>query len=117
MDPDATDPALVGACGLFCGACRSYRKGRCPGCRQNAKASWCKVRSCCLRQGFATCADCPDHPDPRTCVLFQNAVARLFGWVFRSDRAACIRRIRQVGRDAFAREMAAAGRQSLRPGT
>ena len=49
---------LVARCGLYCGACGSYLKGRCPGCRENVKATWCKVRACCGEHSYASCADC-----------------------------------------------------------
>ena len=28
----------VAACGLYCGACRKFVKGQCPGCKANTKA-------------------------------------------------------------------------------
>lgn len=37
----------VAYCGLYCGACKSHRKGKCPGCRENSKATWCEIRKCC----------------------------------------------------------------------
>jgi len=113
MDTVTANPDLVAYCGLYCGACKAYVAGRCPGCRENTKASWCKVRSCCIGSSFATCADCPTYADPRQCRSYNTLVSRLFGFIFRSDRAACIDRIDQVGREAFAREMAAARRPSL----
>lgn len=42
----------IAACGLYCGACRKYLKGKCLGCRQNDKAAWCKIRQCCQAKGF-----------------------------------------------------------------
>ena len=36
------DAAYVAACGLYCGACRKFVKGQCPGCWENKKADWCK---------------------------------------------------------------------------
>ena len=41
-----SDKELIAACGLYCGACRKYLAERCPGCRLNEKAAWCKIRSC-----------------------------------------------------------------------
>jgi hypothetical protein len=115
MNPDSitTNPELVAYCGLYCGACKAYRSGRCPGCRKNEKAGWCKVRACCISTGRSTCADCTTHPDPRQCGIHNNFISRLFGFVFRSNRAACVDRIRAIGREGFAGEMAKAGRHSL----
>jgi hypothetical protein len=114
MLPIVADPALVAACGLYCGACRKHRAGKCPGCLQSERLGWCKVRGCCVEQGYATCADCVAFYDPRDCARFQNPIARTIGFLLRSDRAACIDRIHEIGRDAFACEMAAAGAQTIR---
>ncbi len=113
VETTTTNPDLVAYCGLYCGACGAYRHGRCPGCRLNNKAAWCKVRTCCIASKYATCADCTTHVDPRQCPGFNNLVSRLFGLIFRSNRAACIDRIDRIGREAFAREMAATGRRTL----
>jgi len=113
MDTVTSNPDLVAYCGLYCGACKAYLAGRCPGCRENQKAGWCKVRACCSASGYATCADCTTHVVPSQCAKFNNLISRLFGFVFRSNRAACIGRIDRIGREAFAREMAAARRHSL----
>jgi hypothetical protein len=107
------DAALVACCGLYCGACGSYLRGRCPGCRLNERAGWCKVRACCLASGRADCAECPTHADPRECSKYHNLISRVFGFIFRSDRRKCVLRIREVGREAFSRDMAAARRQSM----
>jgi len=113
LAPIAIDPNLVSACGLYCAACRSYRKAKCPGCHGNAKASWCKVRSCNLERGTRTCAECTDHPDPMSCPKFANPVAAVIGFLLNSDRAAGIRLVRARGRDEYARVLAASGRQAL----
>jgi len=34
-----TDINNIAACGLHCGACRKFLSGKCPGCRNNEKAS------------------------------------------------------------------------------
>ena len=107
------DKKLVAYCGLYCGACRRYLAGGCPGCRENAKATWCAVRSCCTDHGFSSCADCAECTDPTTCKKFNNFVSRVFGFVFRSNRAKCIECIRKNGIEAFADDMAALRAQSM----
>ena len=113
MDTVTPDPNLVAYCGLYCGACRAYLAGSCPGCRENTRGRWCRVRTCCISGGHATCAGCTSHLDPRHCAKFNNLISRVFGFVSRSNRAACIDRIDRIGRQGFAREMAAARRQTL----
>ena len=108
------DAGLVARCGLYCGACRSYLKGKCKGCSENVKATWCAIRSCCGEREIATCADCADFPDPRDCKKFDNLISRLFGLVMRSDRAACIDQVRELGLEGHAAAMAALGRPSIR---
>jgi hypothetical protein len=107
------DQNLIAACGLYCGACRSYLHGRCPGCPTNEKAKWCGVRSCCLQRGYKSCADCADFSNVKDCKKYNNWIARLFGLIFRSNRAACIALIREQGYPVFATDMAAKKRQSL----
>ena len=100
------DPSLVAYCGLYCGACGSYLKGKCPGCAMNAKASWCKVRACCIGNSYSSCAGCEQMPDIMDCGNFNNIISKLFALFMRSDRPACIRAIKEQGRDAYARDMA-----------
>jgi len=113
MLPIVADETLVARCGLYCGACGAYRRGRCPGCAGNEKATWCQVRSCCHAAGFQSCAECTTHPDPSDCRKYNNIIARVFGWIFRSNRRACILQIRQQGLTGHAQLMAQQGRQSL----
>ena len=107
------DADLVAHCGLYCGACRGYLKDKCPGCRDNEKARWCKVRTCCRAKDYATCADCEEYADPHECKKFHNFISRIVGFVLSSDRRACIYRIRDVGAEEFAREMAESERQTI----
>lgn len=97
---------LVACCGLYCGACKSYLHSKCRGCRENAKAAWCKVRSCCLEQQITTCAECSAFPNTTACNRYNNFISRLFGWVFDSDRAACIAQIKRIGLGGHAKAMA-----------
>jgi hypothetical protein len=114
MTSVVTDPKLVAYCGLYCGACRAYRKGRCPGCAENEKAGWCKIRACCIENDYTSCAACTQFANVADCKKFDNFLAKVFGFVFRSDRKACIARIKEIGAEAYAAEMAAQGRQSIR---
>ena len=97
---------LVAYCGLYCGACKSYLKSRCQGCGKNEKASWCKVRSCCIGKSISSCAECTEYPTPNDCRMFHNLIARLFGLLFHSDRGACIEQIRTFGLEGHAQRMA-----------
>ncbi len=114
MKEIVSNPTLVAYCGLYCGACRKYQKDNCPGCHENEGAKWCKLRSCCMSEGYASCADCEQFQNPNDCVKFNNFMSRIFGLIFRSDRAACIRRIRETGIEAYADYMARQKLQSLR---
>jgi hypothetical protein len=116
MTQIVADPKLVAYCGLYCGACGAHLKGRCPGCHQNQRASWCKVRICCLTNALGSCADCKEHDQPSDCKKFNNIISKLFGLIFRSDRAACIRQIKQLGIQCHAENMAQSGRQSIKRG-
>jgi hypothetical protein len=107
------DPKLIAACGLYCGACKKYLAGSCPGCAGNDKATWCNVRTCTREHGWASCAECTEHADPATCKTHDNVIARLFGLVFDSNRRACVLELRARGPEGFARFMTERKRQSL----
>lgn len=98
-----TDRNLVAYCGLYCAACRKYIAGKCPGCPKNVKASWCKIRTCCMDNNYKTCADC--KMNLLECKKFNNFFSKLFALIFRSDRERCIYRIREIGEDEYAKEM------------
>lgn len=106
------DASRIAACGLYCGACRKYIKGVCPGCHQNEKASWCKIRQCCQNKGYATCAQC--EMNVKECKIHSNFIGKVFAFLFNSDRAACIRYIKENGAEAFAQEMAQRKMQTIK---
>ena len=101
-------------CGLYCGSCGAYKKSKCSGCHTNKKATWCKVRSCCIENKYHSCADCKDYKDPMDCKNFNNFMSKIFGFLFKSDRAACIRQIREKGIEKHAEIMAENGWQSIK---
>ena len=109
------DQNLVAYCGLYCGACGSYLKGSCAGCKENIKAAWCKTRACCIENNYSSCADC-QKMDFRDCRKFSNFISKLFGLILRSDRPACISRIKEIGYEQYAVEMACSRRQSVKRG-
>ncbi|MFZ5867269.1 MAG: DUF3795 domain-containing protein [Thermodesulfobacteriota bacterium] len=109
-----SNPGLVAYCGLYCGACRAYLKEGCPGCHDNQKASWCKIRSCCIDEGLATCVDCKQFSDPNDCKKFNNVVAKVFSLLFRSNRAACLRQVRDLGIQGHADNMSRLKRPTIR---
>jgi hypothetical protein len=107
------DKNLIASCGLYCGACGSYLKGKCPGCKENTKASWCKTRQCCIENNYASCADCTKI-EFMDCKKFNNLFSRFFGLIMRSDRPACIRRIKETGYEQYAIEMSTNKLQSIK---
>lgn len=106
------DLNLVAACGLYCGSCGSYLKGKCKGCRENAKAAWCKIRSCCIENNYKSCADC-GKIELKDCKKFNNLIGKIVGLILNSDRSACIKRIKEAGYEQYAKEMAQSERHSL----
>jgi hypothetical protein len=114
MKEVTADKNLIAYCGLYCGACKKYLAGSCPGCHENNKASWCNIRSCNIEHGYSSCADCKEFTNPMDCKKFNNFISKIFALVFKSNRAACIAKIRESGYDGFAKYMAENGLQSIR---
>jgi len=109
-----SDSKLVAYCGLYCGACKRYRQEKCQGCHENEKATWCKVRSCCMNNQFSSCAECKEFSDPNDCKMFNNFMSKIFAFIFRSNRAACIQQIRDIGIQGHADKMSELKLQSLK---
>ncbi|HLN19295.1 MAG TPA: DUF3795 domain-containing protein [Patescibacteria group bacterium] len=108
------DSKSIAFCGLYCGACGKYLKGKCPGCAKNEKASWCTVRKCCIESGIMSCADCKVHATASECKKFNNIFSKLFGFIFGSDRQASVDFIKEKGYDAYASEMTDKKMQSIK---
>lgn len=105
---------LVAYCGLYFGACGFYLRDRCPGCHDNNKASWCKVRICCLEHSYSSCADCGEFENPGECKKYNNLVSKIVGFVLRSDRAACVMQIKKMGIQGHADLMARQKKQTIK---
>ncbi len=113
MPEFVADPGAIAFCGLYCGACKRYLRGKCPGCAGNEKASWCKIRSCCLEAELRSCADCRQVSELAQCKKLNNLMGKIFALIFRSNRQACLELIRERGYEEYAAYMAREGRQSL----
>ncbi|MFW3145212.1 MAG: DUF3795 domain-containing protein [Thermoplasmatota archaeon] len=114
MVPVKPNKDLVAYCGLYCGECGKFKKGRCQGCAGNEKASWCKIRSCCIDHGYHTCADCREFSDPYECKQLNNLMAKAFSLIFGSDRGSALEMIKKNGRQSYAEEMVNIGRMTPR---
>ena len=100
-----TDVSLIAKCGLYCGSCKRYLKGKCPACTENEKASWCKIRLCTIKKGILNCSDCDEYKNVMDCSIFNNFMSRFFGVILNSDRNKCIDRIKELGMENYAQEM------------
>ena len=97
----------IAFCGLFCGNCGNFKRGRCKGCAEEAWFKMCRVRPCAIEKGFATCAECEEL---ETCKILNNFIAKIFSFIFRSDKMASLRMIRDEGMEEFIAFKAAQGK-------
>jgi len=108
------DKNLIAYCGLYCGACRQYLHEKCQGCHQNAKATWCKIRSCNIENNYQSCADCTQFANPKDCKKFNNFMSKFFALVFRSDRAGCVAAIKNMDYENYSIMMAENKMQTIK---
>lgn len=107
MEKEILNKELVSYCGLYCGACRKYIDEKCPGCHGNEKATWCKIRKCCIENNYLSCAECKEFENPLYCNKFNNLFSKLFEFFYRSNRKACIEMIKEKGYEEYVKKMAA----------
>jgi hypothetical protein len=105
---------LIAFCGLYCAACGKYLNGKCKGCPENEKATWCAVRTCCKNNNYKSCADCKEFSNAMDCKKYNNFMSKVFGFIFRSDRNACIEMIKKEGYENFAKYMTENRLQSMK---
>ncbi len=106
---------LIAACGLYCGSCRKYIAGKCPGCKENTKASWCKIRSCNNENYTPNCSQCT-LVAKGDCKILNNSVGKVFKWIFKTDRLASLRYISRYGQDAYVYKMTELKQMSVKVG-
>ena len=100
------DEKLISYCGFYCGACPKYQKGQCSGCKGDAPDcakgySACKVRPCCLDNGYSSCADCQKYESVRECKDYNPLMIRFGQFVSRTNRRKGIEMIREKGTTEF----------------
>jgi hypothetical protein len=69
----------IGCCGAYCKTCKPFIDGYCKGCkigyetgeRDIAKAR-CRIKVCCIKQNFKTCADCSLYSSCETIGSFHS---------------------------------------------
>lgn len=100
------DQELISYCGLYCGACKSYLKEKCPGCRIDGKYKKCKMKPCCIENNYQSCADCKEFVNVMDCTKYTNKLWNIMEFLFQTKRSACIDYIRKEGYESFANHMA-----------
>lgn len=105
---DESKSQLVAYCGLFCGGCGSYTRGRCKGCKDGGGFSSCKVRICSIDREYRSCAECEEVLD---CKKLNNFISKVMAFIFRSDRKGNLQGIKEMGIERWAEERSASGKK------
>jgi len=66
-----------------------------------------------MEHTLQSCADCTVI-EPMDCKKYTNAMSKLVGFVLNSNRGACIARIKNIGYEGFALEMAENKTQTIK---
>jgi hypothetical protein len=69
----------VGCCGAYCKTCRSFAEKVCYGCKlgysngeRDISKAKCKIKVCCIKRAYNSCADCLDYNSCRIVNEFYN---------------------------------------------
>jgi len=67
----------IGCCGAYCRTCKVYTQNLCKGCKigydtgeRDLSKAKCAMKVCCVRHGFASCADCEAYASCETLLAF-----------------------------------------------
>jgi len=107
------DPKLVAYCGLYCGTCSKFKNGKCDGCAANEKATWCKIRTCNIENNFTNCSQCT-ITTPEDCKKLNNAIGKVFKFIFKTDRLASLQYIKNSGELQYAEKMVSLNQMSIK---
>lgn len=105
MEDLSPNTELIAKCGLYCGGCKKYQKGNCGGCDAYVKATWCKIRTCCINKQITSCANCDEYENTKDCDKHKGFIINTFSIVFNSDRHACNAYIKKNSAESFAKLM------------
>jgi hypothetical protein len=93
----------LGCCGAYCKTCKVFIENLCKGCKLGYKngerdinKAKCKMKICCIKNNFYSCADCPRYSLCNTINEFYNKN----GFKYKKYKQA-IEYIRQNGYDKF----------------
>ncbi len=107
------DVNLLAYCGLYCGACAKYLKGKCPGCKENVKAKWCKIRTCNIENSYLNCSECNIN-SISVCKKLNNPIAKVFQLIFKTDRIASLNYIKENGAAIYCEKMSSLGQMAIK---
>lgn len=114
MPETTNDSGLIACCGLYCGACGAYLRKKCPGCRDNIRATWCGVRKCCGLRHLRSCADCTTHANLYDCTALNNSISKVIGFLTNSSRVRSVKRLKELGPEGYARFMSEQGLKGVK---
>jgi hypothetical protein len=101
-----TNENLISYCGFYCGACPKFLKGQCKGCKGDTPGcalgyNACKVRPCCLENGYSSCADCKKYDSVRDCKDYNPLMIRFGQFITKTNRRKGIEMIKEKGIAGF----------------
>jgi hypothetical protein len=102
--------SLISYCGFYCAACPKYLKGDCQGCKGDSPKcavgyKACKVRPCCIENGFSSCAECDKHESVKDCKLYNPFMIRFGQFMTQTNRGKGIEMIKEKDEQEFIKFM------------
>ncbi len=98
--------SLISYCGFYCGACKKFTDKECEGCKGESALcavgyEACKVRPCCIENGFNTCADCTKYESVKDCKIYNPILIRFGQFITRTNRRKGVEMIKEKGESEF----------------
>ncbi len=99
---NTSDEKLAAPCGLYCGICGDFNKGRCTGCTVRSPYDEnCDIIKCATDKKVDTCASCSELP----CTLLVQFTADPI-WRTHLPCIENLRRQKKIGRELWLKEQA-----------